>query len=331
MNYKRINKVDRLDGEKVLNKPSLLSRGNFQRTVKSAFTLIELLVVIAIIAILAALLLPALSAAKERALAIACLNNVKQIGLGVEMYADDNKQYFPLPPVYAAGPPYKNKYGLDCGGEWNAGWNKNTWKPNTPAPMVAPYVPNPKVWVCPKRKRGLTYASAPGNWDPSVTGLLSYGFNFCGVFGAVEQSGPNAGDSARATSFKATSVKKPSELVAVTDVSGFIGPPLSSAEKSAWLDTYWVSHSGRNFEATTSGGSENCRLQTCYAKHNNRVNVLYVDGHAAPSLPSALTWGQFFGVFGSGVSINVNSTTVQSDASISKPEYDSLQWSTVPE
>ena len=72
---------------------------------EKGFTLIELLVVIAIISVLASLLMPALSSAREKARQIACLSNLRQLGLALTMYADNNHESF---PAYSSnqGTPY---------------------------------------------------------------------------------------------------------------------------------------------------------------------------------------------------------------------------------
>jgi prepilin-type N-terminal cleavage/methylation domain-containing protein/prepilin-type processing-associated H-X9-DG protein len=99
---------------------------------RRAFTLIELLVVIAIIAILAAMLLPALSAAKQKAWTTSCNANVRQIGLGMRMFADDNNEFYPE----SGGNIY---WGKIDGGTGKPSWSE----------QIFPFVGNTNVFNCP--------------------------------------------------------------------------------------------------------------------------------------------------------------------------------------
>lgn len=117
---------------------------------KRAFTLIELLVVIAIIAILAAMLLPALSSARSAARTITCVNQVKQICLGVTMYANDNREY--LPRIYDI-PNAGITGGWIYWDGWKDGKSDVMYGDITKGELYA-YVNNPSVYVCPEITNG---------------------------------------------------------------------------------------------------------------------------------------------------------------------------------
>jgi prepilin-type N-terminal cleavage/methylation domain-containing protein/prepilin-type processing-associated H-X9-DG protein len=111
------------------------------QSVDNGFTLIELLVVIAIIAILAALLLPALSKAKQRALSTSCLNVEKQLALTWIMYSDDNNDLLVNLSTYVA--PYQTYNGVNTpnGVPWRTDIFNHDWSFNLPVGMM----PNTQV------------------------------------------------------------------------------------------------------------------------------------------------------------------------------------------
>ncbi len=118
------------------------AREPFSRSLFRAFTLIELLVVIAIIAILAAMLLPALSAAKEKARSIKCISNHKQIILAWNLYKDDNNGYFV--EDNAGNQPYPCWAKGDMSNPVEA-TNLTIFKTG----LLVAYAPNAGVYKCP--------------------------------------------------------------------------------------------------------------------------------------------------------------------------------------
>jgi prepilin-type N-terminal cleavage/methylation domain-containing protein/prepilin-type processing-associated H-X9-DG protein len=239
-----------------------------------AFTLIELLVVIAIIAILAALLLPVLSAAKKRAAQAICINNLKQLGLGMKMYVDDNGTAFP-------GIASRH-YGFH-GEDWIY-WRTNAMYPQfdkSPILTSVPGLQKPSL-RCPLDNNDADrMATAPS--DGYGPYLFSYSFNGYGLDSDNNNLGMSSvvdvqGGVTNKFLFKEGAVKDPSAKIMLAEEPGTLAardnPDAGSGSELTILDGRWVPAPGASsyYDPLT-------------IRHGGKGDVTFADGHVEAVTP----------------------------------------------
>ena len=236
-------------------------RSRFPRFVSecSRFTLIELLVVIAIIAILAAMLMPALSKAREAARGTACLSNLKNIGSGIAMYTDDNKGMQPLNLYAWSNAGFLLSWGYLTSRYIEPGYKYDaTGGLNSKSIFRCPsdQLPNTRYWVN-------SYGVLDVNLYPTVTSHLPFLIPY-------------------------KQVAEPSNCFAVMDgrrVNGADYPAdFITVPKYINTDNTVGNNAVFTLDLNGNGIKESYNVNNIFNRadnrHNERINTTFIDGHA---------------------------------------------------